>query len=216
MVIFRSLLLLITSIVGATIIMANILKFLLSLGNTKSKLFREVNNLRLVSKNLHGELVPIDEGELKFLSYNQVPQKKFRKNKTNILTSIYNEPFVAYYIKQISGKESAVMVAYTFEKEYSYIIHKGTTEVFIDQQPFARIMENGAIKDLSNRTVGTIEKTPGSTIKKLIIHDTEVAVLKSPERISITSRAYNSLYTNTKNDEDLVLAVTLPDLVFSL
>jgi hypothetical protein len=194
--------------------MANIIKFLLSLGNTKARLFREINHLRTNTQHMQKELVPIDEGELKFLSHHRMPQKRFSKQKATVLTSIYNEPFVAFDIKYVIDKESAVMVAYTYDKEFSYIFNKGVIEVFIDEDPFAKILANGHVKDLSNRTVGALESTYGTSLKRLVIHDKLVADLKKPEQASITARAYTALYTNTKNDEDLVLAVTLPELVF--
>jgi hypothetical protein len=193
---------------GATIINA-----LFSNSNNRDFIYRALNELRNSTKNLHEPLVPIDEGELKYLSFSHVPQKRFAKNKINILTSIYNEPFLAYYTKDIKSDGDKILVAYTADTEYSYVLHKGKIDVFVNENPFAIILDNGHIKNMKNETVGKIEQSKSNKYKRLNLHNKNVAEFREPDQMTLPERIYTYLDTSSKNDETLVLAITIPDLL---
>ncbi len=192
--------------------MQKILNLLFSLANPKSKHYREANKLREASRSLHGTLAPIDAGELKLLSYQHVPQKRFALKKPNILTTIYNEPSIAYYVKNINGEKNKVIVAFTSDNEFTYIVYNANIDVFVNEQPYARIKPDGTIKDLSNRTVGYFEKS-GSAFTKLFIHQNEIATIRKPTNMGITDRIFSEIDVKGKAEEDLILTVSLVEII---
>ncbi len=152
--IIRTLFFIIAALAGLGVILYNIIKFLISINKGKSRLYKEINTIRNAFDSSKIDLVPIDKGELGNLSHNKIVASKIKSNKSNVMTSIYNEPFVAYQSKEIDGKDKAVLVAYTAEHEFSYIFNNGIIDIFINEEPYARMFKDGKVKDLDGKVIG--------------------------------------------------------------
>lgn len=91
-------------------------------------------------KSIQGQLVNFDSQELDLLSGNAKDIKKLSTNFNGVLTSIYNEPFIALYNKffNTAKKEGVIGIA-TRHHTYMYLLKKDHTDVFIDDQPYGTI-----------------------------------------------------------------------------
>jgi phage-related protein len=213
-VIIRTILFLIAAITGGAVILYNVVKFLNDINKGKSRLYKEINKIRLETQGMHEDLVPIDAGELKNISNNhQVERTKITQSKKNVITSIYNEPFVAYYPKEISGTDKSILVAYTSDKEFSYIVNNGVTDIFIDEQPFARIFKDGAVKDMNGRLMGYVDNNRSKGEKRIILNQKPVAIIKDGMKQTMTEKPLLQIEQLNKEEEELVLALALPELV---
>jgi hypothetical protein len=203
----------VTCVAGLVVIVYNIVKFLLAINKGKSRLYKEINKIRNEVQPDQFDLVPIDQGELSTLSHNTVAPSKLKVQQTNVMTSIFNEPFVAYQSKYIDGKEKAVLVAYTSNHEFSYIFNKGIVDIFINEQPYARMFKDGKIKNLSGELIAYIESDPLKKEKRMIYKNKEMAIINSSTKNSMTEKAFQCLEAMNKEEEDIVLALCLPELV---
>lgn len=162
------------------------------------------------------DLAPIEEGELYLLSNNHMVVKKKSKHKTNIMTTVYNEPVVAYFTKLDSDLSRGVIVAYSADKEFSYLISGGIIEIFINELPFARMHNNGLLTDRNNKPIARLDYKHVSHTHSISLFNRNVAELRKPLRKSITEKAYLCVDSKNKQEEDLILAISLPRLILAM
>jgi hypothetical protein len=202
------------AVVGGGVILYNIVKFLTEINKGKSRLYSEINKIRLAAQGNNEELVPIDQGELPNISnLHQAQRTKLASASKKVITSIYNEPFVSYYSKEIDGSKKSVLVAYTSDKEFSYIINNGVTDIFIDEQPYARVFGDGCVKNMSGQTIGYVDTNHQTNEKRIIFNQKPIASIKSGQKPSMTEKPLLQLEQLDKQQEELLLALALPELV---
>lgn len=195
--------------------MFNIINYFFSLRYSKSSLYRDLNNLRQETIDVQNQLVPLENGELNTLSFNVIVPKKFSKNKATIVTTVYNENVIAFFSQMKKDINKGIMLAYSASDEFAYVKYNDYYEVFINENPLGRLHENGHLTDRNNKPIARIARLANSTQKSISILGKEVANLKSPERRSLTEKTFSSIGNLNTSEEQIVLALSLPDVILN-
>jgi hypothetical protein len=172
---------------------------------SKQVLYHKLNKLRNKSKTLQDSLIALEAEDVQLLSYNNEKTKKWAAHK--IHTTVYNEPILAINGSISSKEESGVLVAYTSDREYAYVKHKGEIEIFFNSHPFGRILKTGALVDARNKTIGHIDT---ATQPVLYFNNTPVVRIKPRIKGHLSERMYEVLDKTANTNQAYILAYTLP------
>jgi hypothetical protein len=151
---------------------------------------------------------------LALLSLNRSKVKKpgfWDSTAEGVFTSIYQEPVLAY-AGQTSGK-TAVHVARTSVKEFIFRQKEKETEIWINNQPFA-VLINGALLSAgrSSNILARIEADPAEAQWQVLLQDKAAAAITNPQRAASAGpnpRALTLLRKVTPEEEDVLLSLAL-------
>lgn len=209
MKVIKLLAVIIVAIIGIGVIMINILKFLNSLRNSKSQLYKEINRVRRRSEEMVKNLIPLTAEEISELSYQILPNKNIKGLKTKTITTIFNEPLISFSsrLDKASGKGYAVYL--TNAKEFSFIHMPETIEVFVDEIPLGRIKKDGSLRDANNKVIAYVTEEGG--YKNIVINEKEIARLKKPKSANVLERVYELKSGLNAVEAEILFAMTLPE-----
>jgi hypothetical protein len=200
----------IVAIVGIMVIMINILKFISAIRNTKSRFYREVNKVRLRSQELSKGLVPLTSEDISELSYQMIPNKRIKGLKSKTITTIYNEPLLAFTANIDKHTGEGYAVYYSHLKEFSFIHLQDTIEVFIDELPFGRIKKDGSLRDANNRVIGYLSIEAG--VKEIITPSRKLALFNKHSAATVLERMYYLKGELSQDEAEILLALSLPEI----
>ncbi len=182
------------------------LKFLSSLGNQKSRLYLEINNLRKTTNGVRKDLIPLEQDELTNISTYRYQGKKGYGVKPVFFTTVFNETIGAYFEKKINKKGDQVVVVYTHEAEFAFVKTDGYTELFVNEAPFGKMNTKGVFYDLHLKAAG---KWVDNTAKKTRILQAGAqgfASVNFGERNAITDRMFNDIRFSNEEEKYFLLA----------
>ncbi len=183
--------------------------------NPESKAWKEaVERLRArMRSQAAGMLIPWDHEMLSLLSLNQSVTKKpgwFNKATEGVLSTIYQEPVIAY-ASQVSGK-TGLLLARTSHKEFIFRIKGRETEVWIDGQPFA-VLVDGALLSAGRggKLLARLESARDEMQIPVMLGDKTAAAISNPSRTDAgpNPRAVTLLRSLQPEEEVSLLALTL-------
>ena len=199
----------IVAIIGIGVIMINILKFLNSLRNSKSQLYKEINRVRRRSEEMVKNLIPLTAEEISELSYQILPNKNIKGIKSKTITTIFNEPLISYAsrLDKTSGRGYAVYL--TNAKEFSFIHLPDTIEVFVDEIPLGRIKKDGSLRDANNKVMAYTSEV--GNYKTIVVNDKEIAKLNKHKSANVLERVYELKTGLNSVEAEILFAMTLPE-----
>ena len=195
--------------IGIGVIMINIIKFLSSLKNTKSSLYKEINKVRKRSEEMVRNLIPLTAEEISELSYQILPNKNIKGIKSKTITTIFNEPLISYAsrLDKSSGRGYAVYL--TNAKEFSFIHLPDTIEVFVDEIPLGRIKKDGSLRDANNKVMAYTSEI--GNYKTIVVNDKEIAKLNKHKSANVLERVYELKTGLNSVEAEILFAMTLPE-----
>lgn len=187
----------------------------------QSKVQTDVDKMKSEIQPWTEDLVEWKKEELNLLSFNNINKqvkKGIVKTAKGILTSIYQEPLIAYSFKQYFGnKKNAVLYARTADREFQYRIRDRAVAVSVDGQPLGLIQEDGRLLDPDTKQLSArISRTGDELTLPIIIRDREVAGLLKPnagQSPSSTDRAFEFVNEVEPADEALVLSLSIWEIL---
>lgn len=195
--------------IGIGVIMINIIKFLSSLKNSKSSLYKEINKVRKRSEEMVRNLIPLTAEEISELSYQILPNKNIKGIKSKTITTIFNEPLISYSsrLDKSSGRGYAVYL--TNAKEFSFIHLPDTIEVFVDEIPLGRIKKDGSLRDANNKVMAYTSEV--GNYKTIVVNDKEIAKLNKHKSANVLERVYELKTGLNSVEAEILFAMTLPE-----
>ena len=189
--------------------MINIIKFLSSLKNSKSSLYKEINKVRKRSEEMVRNLIPLTAEEISELSYQILPNKNIKGIKSKTITTIFNEPLISYAsrLDKSSGRGYAVYL--TNAKEFSFIHLPDTIEVFVDEIPLGRIKKDGSLRDANNKVMAYTSEV--GNYKTIVVNDKEIAKLNKHKSANVLERVYELKTGLNSVEAEILFAMTLPE-----
>lgn len=129
-----------------------------------SKINSDVSKFRTLAQTHQPNLVPWTQEELELVSHteiNRVTRKGFGRSAQALVESIYHEPMFYYYYKEYPAtKKSSILLAQTHNYEFVYRIRAKETQVFINEEYFGSLQNDGTLLAEDKRTVlGGIDRT---------------------------------------------------------
>ncbi len=181
--------------------------------NPDSKAFkRMLDALRGRLQTLKAELVPWDDEMLGLLSLNRVNERKprwFNPFSSGQITTIYQEPVVAYVTQQ-TGKVS-VTVARTSNREFVFRKKDKETEIWLNGTPFG-LFAGGALlaPGKSAKLLARLEHKPDEVHSSLILGNAKAVVLSNSEHAGGPNpRAMTLMQELDPESENIALAMAL-------
>ncbi len=187
----------------------------------QSKVQSDVDKMKSEIQPWTEELVEWKKEELNLLSFNNINKqikKGIVKTAKGILTSIYQEPLIAYSFKQYFGnKKNAVLYARTADREFQYRIRDKAVAVSVDGQLLGLIQRDGRLLDAETKQLtARISRTDDELTLPIIIKDREVAGLLKPiagQPLSSTDRAFEFVNQVEPADEELILSLSIWEIL---
>ncbi len=183
-------------------------------GRIKKDVQAMMNEIKEWSENL----VPITKNELELLSHNQINNsitKRMITSARGVLTSIYDEPMIAYaYRRYLGDKENSVLYARTANQELIYRTKNGGTKITFNNQALGEIKSDGVLYSAgTHKPMARIEKG-GGELNPIIIGGREVANYKANDNsVSINSRALEFIADMKAAEEIVLLSLVIRELI---
>lgn len=187
----------------------------------QSKVQTDVDKMKSEIQPWMDELVDWKKEELDLLSFNNINKqvkKGIVKTAKGILTSIYQEPLIAYSFKQYFGsKKNAVLYARTADREFQYRIREKAVAVSVNGQPLGLIQEDGRLLNAETKQLAArINRTDDELMLPIVIRDREVAGLLKPtagQPLSSNDRAFEFVNQMDSADEELILSLSIWEIL---
>ena len=184
-----------------------------------NKINQDLRKMREEIQPWIDDLIPWTAEEMELLSFNQVNKvlkKGVAPTVKGIITSIYNEPMIAYsYKRYVSPNPNALLLVRTSHHEFVYRIRNKVIEVHIDKQPVGTIREGGLFYHRkNNRLLARINREEGELLLPVIVGDREVGSLNLPDKtMKANARAFQLLSKMSKEEEAIFLSLTSFELI---
>ena len=164
-----------------------------------------------------GMLVPWDDEMLSLLSINQSVTKKpgwFDRSTEGVVSTIYQEPVIAYAAHS-SGK-TGLLLARTSNKEFIFRLKGKETEVWIDGQPFAVLIDGTLLAaGRGSRLLARLESGKDEIQIPVLLGDKTAAAISNPNRTDAgpNPRAVTLLRPVNADEEMALLALALLQII---
>ncbi|MCC6283455.1 MAG: hypothetical protein IT262_22810 [Saprospiraceae bacterium] len=166
-----------------------------------------------------GMLVPWDEEMLSLLSLNQSVTKKpgwFDRATEGVVSTIYQEPVVAY--ASHSSGNTGLLLARTSNKEFIFRIKAKETEVWVDGQPFAVLIDGTLLAaGRGSKILARLESGRDEMQVPVLLGDKTAAAISHPNRTDAgpNPRAVTLLRPVNADEELALLALALLQILKS-
>ena len=166
-----------------------------------------------------GMLVPWDEEMLSLLSLNQSVTKKpgwFDRATEGVVSTIYQEPVVAY--ASHSSGNTGLLLARTSNKEFIFRIKAQETEVWVDGQPFAVLIDGTLLAaGRGSKILARLESGRDEMQVPVLLGDKTAAAISHPNRTDAgpNPRAVTLLRPVNADEELALLALALLQILKS-
>jgi hypothetical protein len=199
-----------------TFIIYQILQFAISIANPKSRLKRDLIQLRKRIQPLLENMIPFSDEEMKLLSVNKSHCKKsygLRNTEEGVFTSIYQEDALAYIYKSYNDHRALLLVT-TTQNEFVYFFEGNQTEAYINDKLIGTINIKGELKSPENEILAKIDGDDVLTTHPVFINGREVGEVRNPKKIDSTSnRVYIFVEDMSADEKNMFMSLTLVNLV---
>lgn len=200
--------------------MYHMLKFLLDLRNSRSKINADIQSFRERIAEDRLSLAPWSREELELLSANHIDQKKSRKLDQEVsgkITNIYHEPVVSYAYKQyISGNRKSILIASTSEEEYIYKMEGDKSFLFINEERVGFIDGTGWLYTTRKKKIAHMDIHDGLSLLPITIQDKNVAGFNNQTTGNAVNNRAVQIYTDiTPQEQSLVLGFVIQELIMN-
>jgi hypothetical protein len=176
---------------------------------SRKKLWADLRKLRDQIAIFSKDLIPWDKDEIAILSFNKTKslvKDGFYKIQKGVLHSIYHEPMISYALKKYDPNgTNSILLARSTDHEYLFSKKGEITEVFIDNDYFGTISEDGEFINTTNQNrLGRINKS-ASEYQSVVVEEREVAGLLNPEKTDLMNQRAFQLLEKINEEEEMVL-----------
>ena len=185
-----------------------------------SRIQRDLEEIKKTIESWGEELAPLKKEEFELLSHNQTNQA-FRNRVVTataegVITSIYEEPLVAYGFKRYFGKPmNGMLYARTMDKEFFYRFKHGQVKLNLNDQFIGIIKEKGALfSPQGKELLAKIDYKQNSEMYPVLVNGKEVAsIIVEDKELRSNTRALEFVSPMKKEEEVFFLALTILELV---
>lgn len=185
------------------------LRFLSSLGNQKSRLYKEINDLRKLTQGVKKDLIPLEEDELTNLSTYRYQGKRAYGSKPIFFTTVFNETVGAYFEKKATKKGDHVAVIYMNDSEFAFVKNEGTIELFVNEEPYGKMNAKGVFYDLHLKAIGKWVDVSSKKTRILQAGAAAFASVNFGDRNALTDRMFNDIRFSIHEEKQFLLAFSL-------
>jgi len=180
----------------------------------KADVNRMIDDLAAWTENL----VPVNKAELELLSHNQLNNsvsKKMILSAKGVITSIYDEPMIAYAYKRYLGStENSVLYARTANQEIIYRMKHGSTKITYNNQALGELKEDGILYNAGTKKPVAQFKEGLKDLRPLLVDGREVANYKANDKsVTVNSRALEFVSDLKPEEEMVLLTLVVRELV---
>ena len=183
------------------------------------QLKQDVEQMRLAIAQRTDELVPWSTEEMELLSLEHVEERLKRgnvANKAGFLTSIYQEPMIAYNYKKYGSKYNSVVYAKTSDREFVYRIRDKGIQIYLDNQPLGILQTNGVLYDPKKKMIARMNHQKEELLNPILVKNREVGNLVNPAITEkMNPRAFDLLSPMESEEEDIFLSLAVLQLVLN-
>jgi hypothetical protein len=177
--------------------------------NIKQELLR----MRPYIKDLRAQLVDYSSNEIDIFSLVQAERnfsKRFEKQVKAHFNSIYHEPLIAYFYKELRFSKYAALYASTVQNEFFYIIGPEWTTIYVDTHLLGMFSKEGLLyAKRKGRLVARVNNLDRSSMP-VIVGDREVASIQNVlETDKYNPRMFEYVNVNTKAEELTLIALAI-------
>lgn len=176
---------------------------------SRKKLWADLKKLRDQIAIFSNELIPWDKNEISILSFNKTKalvKDGFYKIQKGVIHSIYHEPMISYALKKYDPNgTNSILLARSTDHEYLFSKKGEITEVFVDNEYFGTISEDGEFINTANQDrLGRINKST-QDYQSVIAGEREIAGLLNPEKSDVLNQRAFQLLESINEEEEMVL-----------
>jgi hypothetical protein len=163
-------------------------------------------------------LIPFEIDEYKIASSTPIVKKR-RKGKSTILkgflSTIYQEPIMAFAMKNRMQKGHFVLICESDKDEFIFVCTKKGTTVKHNGKDLGVINSEGSMLDLNGKLIGELDLASARTYQKIVVHNKEVAHMNVYESDSSneSDRMFSLFHDFSVEDEEEMIALSLYNLL---
>ncbi len=186
----------------------------------RSRMNRDLRDMREKTSGWHQELAPWDHEEMTLLAANVVngyPKKWSFKSKRirGVFTSIYHEPLIVFNIRQYNKKNHLYRAANN-KDEYVYRVKPSHIDVYYNGMMVAKIKNNQMFGNGGRRKIGRREIIHSPEVS-IIIGEKEIGYLNAtPTNRGFLPRVLTILQTPSPDEEVLFLTFVYLEMLRKL
>jgi hypothetical protein len=185
---------------------------------TEKDINKDLKQFREELLNQKSKLTPWSHDDLSLLSRNLMEHKKSRGRHSierGIIKNIYQEPTLAYIIKQYGGKSPRTLLIITTNTfEMVWVRNESGITVYKNGQYVANILRDGRLFNRKgNRQLGFIKQDQNNTLSIYINDQLTAMISKEQNQGQFNPRAFELLKNAEQVDMDPILALGMLDLV---
>lgn len=194
-----------------------LLKFILSTQGSKARMKRDLVVIKQTVDGLQQDLVPWVDHELELLSYNTMNTQRSKGINPMIkgmITNIYKEAVIAFAYKDYyNNNRRSVLYARSSDHEFEYKISEQGIEVSLNHLLLGTMHHDGSFYQ-RNSLIATVGQSKTMSLLPIEVRGKQVAALVNPRmNNSPNSRAVKIIETPTKEEEDLILALSVYEMI---
>ncbi len=194
-------------------ILYQIVGFSKGIRSTKRIIDKDLDTLAENLKELLDGLIPFHNQDFKLLS--KLPQKQIIRVgldtiEKGYLSTIYQEPLIAYAIKHYKKKDKISLIAVTELSEYQLLYSKGTTVVYVDGKKIGHISEDYIFTEIGSKATASVDSKVSNEYASVEIDGKVIAHFNDRDQAtSINDRVFSLFHSFDTDDSPRLISLTL-------
>jgi len=194
------------------------LKLIQNFNPRASKLEEDLKEMKKEIKPWIDQLIPWAKDSAEIMSTHQLNKSVNKRfgllTVKGIITSIYQEPMVAYsYRRYASKKMNAVIFAQTAHHQFVFHIGPSITQVRIDNAVVGNLDKNNNLISTNNKRLAKISDE-NTLVLPILVGDKEIGNLIRPNQTDgPNTRAFGMLSAMSKDEEAVLLSLGILEIV---
>ena len=210
---------LLITIAAIIFIMYNLASFIFGSRSKNRQRERDWSYLKTQVFEFAEGLIPFEQSEFKILSSSPITKSSQRAISTfykGFLQTIYQEPLLAFAMKESNKDEEMLLVAKTSKSFYRMVFDKGTTKVFINNNEFGEIGVNNILYNNKQQELARITSTTNAQFDSIVNNGEEVAHFnfRDDHNKTESDRLFSMFHDFNMNENDEILLLTLFQIFF--
>ena len=188
-------------------------------GGFRSITFKLRNDLRALQPELKSwasdHLIKWNRQEMELLSFSQHRQVKkslLYKFYRGVFQSIYHEPLVVYMQKMYSLEEGVLLIRNS-EHEFAYLIVRKEVELFIDEEYFGKLDQQGKLWYNQKNVIAYIDRSESMLLPVHVNNKLAGTLLNESKKESRNPRTFQYLSDMDTVEEKVFLALAFFELI---
>lgn len=195
-------------------VLMQMLSFFMGTKSMRRQLQRDLKTLDRLMGEFKDGLIPFEGDEFKLLSANPIIKKNKKSNSVfsrGVLSTIYQEPLLAFSLKENSRDNNILLLAHSNKNKYQLNFKEGETDVYLNEEHIGFITENHEFIDTTDNMVGRIEQSVGDKYAKILLHDVDTAHIniKGDQSLGDSERVFSLFHDFNHEDSEEMVLLTL-------